>query len=247
MSDNAELFAEQVRDNVSGLRQAQELRSKSIEWIRDTAPYKYTYNFSWLGRPIIQFPQDMVAIQELIWSIKPQVIVETGIAHGGSLIFHASILELIGQPAKVVGVDIDIRKHNREALESHPLIHRIDLVEGSSIDQETIVNIRNLTDGLAPAFVILDSNHTHDHVLAELDAYSSLVDEGSYVVVLDTVVDHMPDDMFPDRPWGPGNNPNTAVQEFLAKNKRFEIDSDIEAKMLITSGTGGYLKCISSL
>jgi cephalosporin hydroxylase len=244
MADEAENFAEDVRRNISGLRQSPTLQKQSLDWVRDTAPYKYSYNFTWLGRPIIQFPQDMVAMQELIWSIRPQVILETGIAHGGSLIFHASILELACGTGTVVGVDIDIRAHNRKAIEAHPMMKRIRMIEGSSIDPTIMAAVRAEVGDAQPVIVILDSNHTHDHVLAELRAYSPFVRKGSYLVVLDTTIEDMPPDMFPDRPWGVGNNPKTAVQAFLKENTRFQVDHDFEAKLLITVGLGGYLKCI---
>ncbi len=206
--------------------------------------YGYSYNFTWLGRPIIQFPQDMIALQEIIWQVKPHLIIETGIAHGGSLVFHASILELIGGDGQVLGVDIDIRKHNREEIEKHPMFKRIRMIQGSSVDEKIAKEIYKLAKEKQKIMVILDSNHTHEHVLKELELYSSLVTKNSYLVVLDTVIEDMPGDYFPDRPWGKGNNPKTAVWEFLKKNNRFLIDKSIEDKLLITVAPDGYLKCI---
>ncbi len=204
---------------------------------------KYSYHFSWLGRPIIQFPQDVLAIQEIIWSVKPDLVIETGIAHGGSLILSASLLELLGGDRRVVGVDIEIRSHNRAAIEAHPLFHRITLIEGSSTDPEVAARIAWLAAGRR-TLVLLDWNHTHDHVLNELRLYSPLVKTGSYIVVFDTIIEHLPDDFFPDRPWGHGNNPQTAVAELLEQNERFRIDGDLEAKLVITAAPGGYLKCV---
>ena len=196
-----------------------------------------------MGRPIIQFPQDIMAMQEIIWQVKPDFIVETGIAHGGSLIFYASMLELIGE-GEVLGIDVDIRQHNRVEIEQHPMFKRITMIEGSSIDEEIAKQVYDLAKGKSRILLVLDSNHTHDHVLKELELYSPLVTKDSYLVVFDTVVEDMPEDFFPDRPWGKGNNPKTAVWEFLKKNKRFKVDKDIEAKLLITVAPDGYLKCL---
>jgi cephalosporin hydroxylase len=205
--------------------------------------YRYSYNFTWLGRPVIQFPQDLIALQEVIWSTRPQVVVETGIAHGGSLVFTASLLELLGE-GKVVGVDIDIRAHNRVAIEEHPMAKRIEMIEGSSVDEEIVARVRSAIGDAQRVLVILDSNHTHEHVLQELRLYSPLVTEGSYLVVMDTVVEDMPTDAFPDRPWGSGDNPMTAMREFLAETDRFEIDQEISDKLVLTVAPSGYLKCL---
>jgi cephalosporin hydroxylase len=208
---------------------------------------KYSYNFSWLGRPIIQYPQDMVAMQELIWSIQPDLIIETGIAHGGSLIFSASMLELNAicggsSDAEVIAVDIDIRPHNREAIEDHPMYKRISMIQGSSIDSEVIEQITAKAAGKQKILVFLDSNHTHDHVLAELEAYAPLTSVGSYCVVFDTLVEDLPADMFGNRPWGPGNNPKTAAREYLKSHSEFVVDESIQNKLLITVAKDGYLK-----
>jgi len=211
---------------------------------------KYSYNFSWMGRPIIQYPQDMIAMQELIWSIQPDYIVETGIAHGGSLIFSAAMLELnaaCGGPkdAKVLGVDIDIREHNRKAIESHPMAKRIEMIQGSSIAPETIEEVVSRCKTKSRILVCLDSNHTHAHVLEELIAYAPLTSVGSYCIVFDTVIEDLPSDMFPDRTWGPGDNPKTAVFEYLKTHPEFVIDEVIDSKLLISVAPHGYLKRIS--
>ena len=239
-----EKFRKDVEQNIAAQRRDTDVQALSRLWMRLTAQSKYSYNFRWLGRPIIQFPQDMVAIQELIWDIKPQVIVETGIAHGGSLIFHASILELLGGEREVIGVDIDIRPHNRAEIEAHPLAKRITMFQGSSIDPGIVDQVKRRINGRGPVLVILDSNHTHDHVLAELQAYSPLVGRGSHLVVFDTLIDDMPAEFFPDRPWGPEDNPKTAVKAFLKTTDRFEIDQDLQAKLLITVAPDGYLRCV---
>jgi cephalosporin hydroxylase len=224
--------------------QDKRLRSISNNFIELTSKYKYTYNFSWLGRPIIQFPQDIVAVQEIIWQVKPDLIIETGIAHGGSLIFYASMLELLGGDGRVLGIDIDIREHNRVEIEKHPMYKRITMIQGSSIDEDIAKQVYDFAKNKKQILVVLDSMHTHDHVLKELEFYSPLVAKGSYLVVFDTAIEDMPEDFFPDRPWGKGNNPKTAVWEFLKTNNRFEIDKEMENKLLITVALDGYLKCV---
>lgn len=251
---------EQVKSNIIKLGTDSELRENSIAWVHETAQQNYSYNFSWLGRPIIQYPQDMVAMQELIWEVKPDLIIETGIAHGGSLIMNASLLAMLdycdaienGQmldpnkpKRRVLGVDIDIRAHNRMAIEAHPMANRIDMVEGSSIAKGIIAQVYEYSKNYKKILISLDSNHTHDHVLAELEAYAPLTSIGSYCVVFDTIIEDMPEDMFPDRPWGPGNNPKTAVWEYLKTHPEFEIDKSIENKLLITVAPDGYLKRVN--
>jgi cephalosporin hydroxylase len=204
---------------------------------------KYSYNFTWLGRPIIQFPQDIVALQEIIWRVRPDLIVETGVARGGSLIFYASLLELIGA-GQVIGIDIDLRAPNRAEIKQHPMAHRIVLIDGSSVDDQVIAAVREHAHGKKAVLVVLDSNHTHEHVARELALYSPLVTKGSYLVVLDTMVEDMPADFYPDRPWGKGNNPKTAVMEFLRTTDRFVIDEEYNSKLLITVAPDGYLRCI---
>jgi Cephalosporin hydroxylase len=250
-------FAREVEHRLQANRQDKALQTTSYEFMVASTQPKYSYNFSMLGRPIIQYPQDMVAIQELIWTIKPDLVIETGIAHGGSLILSASMLALldycdaveIGQTLdpraprrRVLGIDIDIRTHNRAAIEAHPMAHRIDMIQGSSIAPEIVAEVHKRATGHDRVMVILDSNHTHEHVLAELDAYASLVSPGSYCVVFDTVIEDLPAGMYPDRPWDVGNNPKTAVREFLSRNHDFEADEDMEAKLLITVAPGGYLR-----
>jgi len=212
---------------------------------------QYSYNFTWLTRPIIQYPQDIVAFQEVVSQVKPDLILETGIAHGGSLVLSASMLCLLDvmegldprqSPRKVVGVDIDIRHHNRKALDQHPLRFKMELIEGSSIDPEIIHKVRSHADGVDLVLVSLDSNHTHDHVLAELNAYADLVSVGSYCIVFDTAIEDLPHGSFPKRPWDVGNNPKTAVYEWLKSHPEFEIDNNIDNKLLISVAPDGYLK-----
>jgi cephalosporin hydroxylase len=224
-----------------------------------SAQSKYSYNYSALGRPIIQHPEDMIAIQELIWQIKPDLIIETGIAHGGSLIMSASMLSLLDtcdaieldkklnpkiSSRKVLGIDIDIRKHNLDAIENHPMSSRIQMIQGSSIDPYIIKKVKKIAVKYQRVLVLLDSNHTHDHVLKELKAYAPLVSKGSYCIVYDTIIEDLPEDMFKDRPWGPGNNPKTAVYEYLKNYSDFEVDKTIQDKLLISVAPEGYLKKI---
>lgn len=236
-------FEQHNREVIAKSAEDEGLQRATREWFDAASRWEYSYHFTWLGRPIIQFPQDIVALQEIIWNVKPSVIVETGIARGGSLIFYASMLELIGGEGIVVGVDIDIRPHNRVEIEKHPMMKRIRLIEGSSVADDVVGQVKQFIGGRGPVMVVLDSNHTHDHVLAELRQYAPLVTAGSYLVVFDTVIELLPQDFFPDRPWGRGNNAMTAVREFLAESDRFEIDREIQNKLLITVAPEGYLKC----
>ena len=239
-----EQFDQDVQQQIDGLKRDEDVQALSRIWLREVTPHKYAYNFSWMGRPIIQFPQDMIAMQEIVWRVRPEVIVETGIAHGGSLVYYASLLELVGQ-GEVIGIDIDIRAHNRAAILEHPMARRITMVEGSSIDQKTVDAVKAKVAGRR-AIVVLDSNHTHEHVLAELRAYAPMTCVGGYCVVMDTLVEDMPGHLASsDRPWGPGNNPKTAVAEFLKSRADFEVDRSIDAKLLITVAPGGYLKRIA--
>ncbi|MFY9237396.1 MAG: cephalosporin hydroxylase family protein [Roseovarius sp.] len=234
-----------------------DLKAETLVWFSSANAHKYSYHFDWQGRPIIQYPQDIMAMQELIWQVRPDLIIETGIAHGGSLIFMAAQLAQLDlcdaieagemlDPAKpkrrVLGIDIDIRAHNRAAIEAHPMSNRIDMIEGSSIAPDIIAQVRAAAAGAGTVLISLDSNHTHAHVLAELEAYADLTSVGSYCVVFDTVVENMPAEMFPDRPWGPGDNPMTAVQAFLDRDDRFEVDWRIDAKLQISVAPGGYLR-----
>jgi len=239
-----EEFEKEKAASIQRMANDPDVCSSTEKWFNTTYKHNYSYNFSWMGRPIIQYPQDIIAMQEIIWKTKPDIIIETGVAHGGSLILYASLLHLLGGEGKVLGIDIDIRPHNREAIESHPMFDRITLMEGSSIDNSIVDKVTEFAAQGKNVLVVLDSNHTHEHVMRELELYSPLVTKGSYLVVFDTVVEHLPEDSFPDRPWGIGNNPKTAVHEFLKINSRFEIDSEIQNKLQITVAPDGFLKCI---
>lgn len=242
-----EAFKQEGRAEIAAQGADAELALATRDWMNKANARKYSYHFEWMGRPIIQYPQDIVAMQELIWSVQPDLIIETGIAHGGSLIFMAAMLELNAacggpQDAHVLGIDIDIRSHNRAAIEAHPMARRISMIQGSSISPEVVAQVQAAAAGKARVLVSLDSNHTHEHVLAELKAYAPLTSVGSYCVVFDTVIDDMPPSMFPDRPWGPGDNPKTAVFEYLKQHTEFEIDKSIDHKFLVTVAPDGFLK-----
>lgn len=259
MVSEIEKFKAEKARNIAELGNDGDLQGFSRIWQQQAAKYGYIYNFCWLGRPIIQLPPDIIAMQELIWAVNPDLIIEIGIAHGGSLILSASLLTLLDyaealktgstidprrSKRKVLGIDIDIRQHNREAIENHAMASRIEMIQGSSIASEVIAQVRERADQFTNIMVFLDSNHTHDHVLAELEAYAPLVSLDSYCVVFDTAIEDMPDDMFGDRPWSKGNNPKTAVWEYLKTHHEFEIDKTIQHKLLITVAPDGYLKRI---
>ena len=242
MTKNNE-FEKRNKEHIKLMNKDKSLRELTRKWFITTSKYEYSYHFTWLGRPIIQYPQDMIAIQEIIWKVRPDLIIETGIAHGGSIILSASILELIGK-GEVLGIDIDIREHNRIEIERHPMYKRITMIQGSSVDGDVIEKVYKFAKGKSRVLVFLDSNHSHEHVLKEMQLYSSLVKKDCYMVVFDTADEDLPESAFKNRPWGKGNNPKTAVLEFLKTNDRFEVDSEIENKLLVTECPGGYLKCI---
>lgn len=239
-------FKEETNERIEAIGQNKELKESACNFLKASIIPKYSYNFTWLGRPIIQYPQDMIAMQEIIWEVKPDLIIETGIAHGGSLIFYAAMLELVavcsGIEGEVLGIDIDIRPHNRKAIEEHPMYNRISMIEGSSIAPEVVAQVVEMAKDKKRVLVCLDSNHTHQHVLEELKAYALLTTVGSYCVVFDTIIEDVPKELVGDRPWGPGNNPKTAVQEYLKTHVEFEIDKHLENKLLISVAPDGYLK-----
>lgn len=250
-------FKQEVLNRIDSYSDNTGLTRTANDFMLSSVNNQYSYNFNWLSRPIIQYPQDIVAMQELIWQVKPDLIIETGIAHGGSLIFSASMLALLelseattnGEvldtqkpKRRVLGVDIDIRAHNKKAIEDHPLSNRIDMIQGSSIETKTIKEVHDYASNFQTILVCLDSNHTHDHVLAELNAYAPLTSKDSYCVVFDTIIEDMPKNTYPDRPWGVENNPKTAVWEYLKTHPEFEIDKSIQNKLLITVAPDGYLR-----
>lgn len=255
-----EQFRQEVVENIEALGADTDLQALSRIWVREISRHKWAYNFSWFGRPAIQFPNDTWAMQELIWDIKPDLIIETGIAHGGSLIFSASMLAMLdyceaveqgksldpqASKRRVLGIDIDIRQHNHDAIKAHPMSHMIEMIQGSSIDNDTISKVREYAKDYKRVLVCLDSNHTHDHVLAELEAYADLVSVGSYCVVFDTLIEDMPVDLIQERPWGPGNSPKSAVKEYLKQHAEFEIDKKIDHKLQISVAPDGFLKRVS--
>jgi len=250
-------FKQEVKDRILRQGKNEKLAKAAFEFMAESFACQYSYNFTALGRPIIQYPQDILVMQELIWKIKPDLIIETGIAHGGSLISNASSLALLDMcdaiesgkmidPSKshrkILGLDIDIREHNSKEINSHPMASRIQMIEGSSVDVSVIEQVKSISSNYNKILVCLDSSHTHDHVLAELEAYSSLVSVGSYCIVFDTFVEDLPKELFNDRPWRPGNNPKTAVQEFIKIHPEFEIDRNIDNQLMISVAPNGFLK-----
>lgn len=250
-------FDEAVRKRISANAVDKPLQEAAKQFMTASIASRYSYAFTALGRPIIQYPQDIVAVQELIWRVRPDLVIDIGIAHGGSLVNYASCLAMLdycdaieankaldptAPQRRVIGVDLDIRAHNRRAIETHPLAGRIDLIEGSSIDAGVISEVHSRAASFSRILVSLDSNHTHDHVLAELIAYAPLTSVGSYCVVFDTIIEYLDKNAFPDRPWGPGNNPKTAIDAYLSQNPQFEIDDSMDNKLLISAAPGGYLR-----
>ncbi len=254
-----ESFLENRRRNIAAIRESSHISELSNEWIREVSAFQYCYNFDWFGRPIIQIGSDMVAVQEAVWRTKPDLIVETGIAHGGSLIYHASLLAMLdlcdaaaaggtvdpSRPKRrVLGIDIDIRAHNREAIETHPLSSYVEMFEGSSVAPAMVARVADFAKDFRRVMVVLDSNHTEAHVLAELDGYADLVDPGGYCIVFDTAIENMPEDFYEDRPWGKGDNPLSAITKFLRKRDDFQVDAEIDGKILIGNAPGGFLRRI---
>jgi len=239
MDDHKEFMADCARE-VRAQGEDAEFVRLTRAWMDRAQKLKYSYHFNWMGRPIIQYPMDIIAMQELVWQVQPEIVIETGVARGGSLIFYASMLQLLGR-GEVLGIDIDIREHNRAAIESHPMAHRIRMIQGSSLDDAVVAQAADAARG-KKTLVVLDSNHTHAHVLGELERYAPLVSPGSYCVVMDTVVEDMPVELFGDRPWAPGDNPKTAVHAWIKDHPEFEIDHAMDARLAISVAPHGYLR-----
>ena len=244
--DDRQQFAAERADRLNKLAEAPGPLPEATAFFDASLPLLYSYNFDWLGLPIIQYPQDVMAIQEIVWRTKPDLIIETGIARGGSLILYASLLKLIGNGGRVIGVDIDIRPHNRQSIEEHPLADAIHLIQGSSIDEATVATVRDQVKEARAIMVVLDSMHTADHVLRELELYSPFVTQGCYLLVFDTVIEFMPAEAVSHRPWAKGNSPFNAVQQFLQANSRFRVDRSIDAKLQISVAPRGYLECVAA-
>jgi cephalosporin hydroxylase len=242
--DPVEVFKNECKERIAGYPSDAKLQKSAKEFFRESLRAKYSYNFTWLGRPIIQHPQDILALQEVIWSVKPDCIIEVGIAHGGSIIFSASMLELLGGERRVIGIDVDIRKHNRKEIEKHPMYRKISMVEGSSTASTVFQQVKELAQPYRSIMVILDSDHSHDHVFKELQLYAPLVSINSYCVVFDGIIEELPKDFFSNRDWGPGNSPKSAVSQFIQENSYFIIDKEIDKKLVVTAVLSGFLKRI---
>lgn len=244
-SDDRDEFGKKARSQALALGQDRAVFDSSIDILLAANKYDYAYLWTWMGIPIIQLPADIMATQEVIWATKPDVIVETGVARGGSMVFMASLLELLGN-GKVIGVDIDIRAHNRDSIERNPLAKRISLIEGPSTSSSVVAKVRSEIPPGASVMVILDSDHSRDHVLAELRAYAGMVTPGCYLVVADTLLGELqPDAELRNRSkaWSKGNEPLSALKIFLEESDRFEVDPVINGKLILSSSTGGYLRC----
>ncbi len=242
MHDDRQQFLEQRHALIIEMADDASVASANVELLKASDRHGYSYMWDWLGVPIIQMPADVMAMQEIVWRTRPDVIVETGVARGGSAILHSSLLRLTGNDQGIViAIDIDIRPHNRDSIESHRFADRIHLIEGSSTAPETIDRVRNLIPEGARVMVVLDSDHTHAHVLAELEMYAPLVTSGMFLIVADTVVEELPVQTHRPRSWGPGDNPRTALDAFVARNPSFVLDRQVSAKMLMSSSAAGYL------
>lgn len=242
--DRAE-FREQSLRKAERMGGDRELFARSMEVLRHADTHDYSYMWTWMGVPIIQMPADTMATQEVIWSCKPDIIIETGVARGGSVLFMASMLELIGK-GKVLGVDIEVRSHNRETIEQHPMAKRVTLIEGPSTTEETLARVRKEIPAGASVMAILDSDHSRDHVLAELRAYAPFVTKGQYLVVADTWLHFVEPEQAPKNRsqfLARGNEPFAAREAFLKETDRFEPDPVINGKLILSSSPGGYLRC----
>lgn len=235
-------FFKEMNQRIEEQGKNKALQKSAKEFANESIKSQYSYNFTWMGRPVIQYPQDIMAMQQLIWEVQPDLIIETGIARGGSLIFYASMLELLQKDGMVLGVDIDIREHNKKAIVDHPMYKRIEMIQGSSIDTDIVSKVKDFAYKYKKIMVVLDSNHTHDHVLEELKLYSGFVSMNSYLVVFDTIVEDLPEECIFDRPWGKGNNPKSAVYEWLKTHSNFEIDKAMDNRLLVSVAPNGYLK-----
>lgn len=243
--DPLEKFNKENKINFQRLTEETNIQELSLEWLTKTYRYRHPYTFTWMGVPIIQYPQDIMAMQEIIWKVQPDTIIETGVAHGGSVLFYASMLKLLNNNGKVIGIDIDIKEHNRKTIKEHSLSSAIQLIEGSSIADQTLLEVKHALKDQKKILVCLDSSHKYDHVLKELELYSPFVSIDSYLVVFDTLVEILPDKFFPLRSFEKGNNPYKAVESFLKENNEFIIDTEIEQKLLITANPNGFLKRIA--
>ena len=268
MDDEIKRFEKECAEEILIQGNNHDLKQKSIEWLNEANNHKYSYHFKWMNRPIIQYPQDIQMMQELIMEVKPDLIIETGIAHGGSILLSASMLALLdlsdsigndekydisNSQRKVLALDIDIREHNKKEILNNPFSKYIEMIEGSSVDKKIIDKVHHVAKDYKKIMIFLDSNHTHEHCLAELNAYAKLTSVGSYIVAFDTVIEYLPDNHLPNnsnpsiadaRTYKKGDNPMSAVIEYLKNNDDFEIDSEIDNKLLISVVPNGYLKRI---
>ena len=240
---NRDDFEADKRRNARIQSQDRILRDIARDFIIQSDKCGYGYQWTWLGLPVIQMPQDIVLTQEIIWECKPDVIIETGIAWGGSVVLYASILQLIGK-GKVVGVDLNLMDHVTAQIMAYPFSERIHLYKGSSTHPDIVARVRSHIEPGQSVMLLLDSNHTHEHVLAELKLYAPLITKGQFLIVSDTVVDDIPPQGHRPRPWGPGNNPKTALVSYLKSTDRFVVDDYLNSKLMLTYSPEGYCRCV---
>lgn len=237
-------FSEELSAHAKKMREDEVLRRDALDVLARADRYKWIHQTTWFGEPILNIPHDLFALQEIIYRTRPDFIIEIGVAWGGSLLYYSTLMEALGGK-KIIGVDIYIPDDLRERIGSYGrLSERIELVAGSSVERGTVEIIRNIIGESKKVLVILDSHHTHDHVLKELNIYSEFISCGNYLICADTVVEDLPVQTHRKREWGPGNSPKTALNDFLALNSRFEIDYELENKLLFSCNPGGYIRAV---
>lgn len=237
-------FDELLVSSAEGMSQDKDLKKKAMEVLVEADKHRWIHQTKWFGQAILNLPQDMFAIQEIIYRTRPKFIIETGVAWGGSLLFYSTLMEVLGGE-KIIGIDLYMPPDLKERLNSYgKLSSRLALIEGSSVDESTVERVRSITGGSKEVMLILDSYHTHEHVLKELRLYSPFVGKGFYIVCGDTVVEDIPEQTHRTRPWGPGDNPKTALRQFLLENDRFIVDKKTENKLLFTCNPDGYVQCV---
>ena len=239
---DADHFRSERADWRASLGADDTLRQQGIDLQLAADDHHYTYSWEWLGVPIIRLPDDIVVLQELIWAYRPQRIVETGVARGGSMLLDSSLMTLSGIEPAVLGIDISIFAHTHEALAEHPMSRGVTLLETSSVSDEAVSAARDFLGNAERALLVLDSNHTHEHVLAELRVLAPLLPVGSFILVADTIVEELPQGHYVNRPWDRGNSPLTAANQFLGENPGFVRDTEWSRRALLTEFRDGILR-----
>ena len=237
-------FRTLLNEEAAKMNRDASLSGEAKKVLSDADHYHWVHQTSWMGEPILNLPQDMFAMQEIIYRTRPDFIVESGVAWGGSLLFYSTLMEILGGKL-IIGIDVFIPDDLKERIGSHEkLSKRIRWINDSSTSEETLSKVKEIVGDSRKVLVFLDSDHTHEHVLTELNLYAPLIGKGQYIICGDTIVEDVPEQKHRPRAWGPGNNPKTALMSFLDQNDRFEVDQNLENKLLFTCNPGGYLKCI---